>query len=149
MEYLAVDCERADRVMKERFGDVATIRYRGASNYTFCRFPSGSWLSNGDRLHVFYGLPRNGERPSGCEAFETESAVIVSLRILDLRGPKTLVGGFIASQPPSSCEHLWTTEASSTTPRTARAPTGQPRNNHPSHAEQHRHPTHATAPLLQ
>ena len=46
---------------------------------------------------MFYGLPRNGERPGCCEAFETESAVIVSLRILDLRGAKTLVGGFIAS----------------------------------------------------
>jgi hypothetical protein len=97
IEYLAADFERADRVLQARFGDFATIRYQGASNHTFRSFPFGSWLSNEDQLHVFYGLPRNGERPEGCEAFETESAVIVSLKILDWRGAKTLVGGFIPS----------------------------------------------------
>jgi hypothetical protein len=97
IEYLAADFERADRVLHDRFGDFATIRYRGASNHTFRAFPFGSWLAEGDRLHVFYALPRNGEQPGGCQVFETESAVVVALTIKDWRGAKTLVGGFIAS----------------------------------------------------
>jgi hypothetical protein len=97
IEYLAADFERADRVLHDRFGDFATIRYRGASNHTFRVLPFGSWLAEDDRLHVFYGLPRNGERPGGCQAFETESVVVVSLTVKDWRGAKTLVGGFIAS----------------------------------------------------
>jgi hypothetical protein len=97
IEYLAADFERADRVLHDRFGDFATIRYQGASNHTFRPFPFGSWLDEGDRLHLFYALPRNGEQPGGCQVFETESAVVVSLTIRDWRGAKTLVGGFIAS----------------------------------------------------
>jgi hypothetical protein len=97
IEYLAADFERADRVLHDRFGDFATIRYQGASNHTFRAFPFGSWLAEGDRLHVFYALPRNGERPGGCQVFETDAAVIVSLTVKDWRGAKTLVGGFIAS----------------------------------------------------
>jgi hypothetical protein len=97
IEYLAADFERAERVLQARFGEFATIRYRGASSHKFRSFPFGSWLSDADQVHLFYGLPRNGERPGGCEAFETESAVIVSLQILDWRGAKTLIGGFIPS----------------------------------------------------
>jgi hypothetical protein len=87
-----------ERVLRDRFGEFATIRYQGASNHSFRRFPFGSWLADKDRLHVFYGLPHNGERPGGCQAFETESGVIVSLTILDWRGAKTLIGGFIPSR---------------------------------------------------
>ena len=94
IDYLAADRVRAQRVMQERFGDFATVRYRGASHHTFTAFPFGSWLAEGNQLHVFYGLPRNGERPSGCQAFEAEVAVVVALFILDWRGAKTLVGGF-------------------------------------------------------
>jgi hypothetical protein len=83
--------------MQDRFGDFATIRYGGASNHTFRPFPFGSWLAEEDRLHVFYGLPRNGEQPGACQAFETETAVVVALTIKDWRGAKTLVGGFSAS----------------------------------------------------
>src|SRR5581483_7560869 len=97
IQYVAANFARADRVLHDMFGDFATIHYRGASNHTFRDFPFGSWLAEGDRLHVFYGLPHNGERPAGCQAFETESAVIVSLTILDWRAAKTLVGGFFPS----------------------------------------------------
>ena len=97
IEYLAADFERADRVLQDGFGDFATIRYRGASNHTLRVWPFGSWLAEDDRLHVFYAMPRNGERPGGCQVFETESMVVVSLTIKDWRGAKTLVGGFIAS----------------------------------------------------
>ena len=96
--YLAANRERAGRVLNKRFGAFATIRYQGASNHTFRPFPFGSWLAHENGLTVFYGLPRNGERPGGGQAFETEHAVIVALTILDWRGAKTLIGGFIPSQ---------------------------------------------------
>jgi hypothetical protein len=95
--YLAADHARAERVLHDRFGAFATTRYDGASNHTFRPMPFGSWLADDDRLHLFYGLPRNGERPGGAQVFETEHAVIVALTIVDWRGAKTLVGGFIAS----------------------------------------------------
>jgi hypothetical protein len=95
IDYLAAHQQRAQRVLEDRFGEFATIRYRGASNHTFRPSPFGSWLADADKLHVFYGLPQNGERPGSCQAFETERAVIVSLTILDWRGAKTLIGGFV------------------------------------------------------
>lgn len=97
IEYLAVDFMRADRVLRDRFGEFATIRYRGASNHTFRPIAFGSWAAEDDRLHVFYGLPHNGEKPGGCRAFETDTAVIVALWIKDWRGAKTLIGGFTPS----------------------------------------------------
>jgi len=96
IEYLATDAEHAQRVLEDRFGQFATICYRGASNHTFRPFRFASRLAEGHELHVFYGLPRNGERPGVCQAFETERAVIVSLTLLDWRGAKTLIGGFVA-----------------------------------------------------
>jgi hypothetical protein len=97
ISYLAADHDRAERVLRDRFGEFATIRYDGASNHTFRPMAFGSWLADEDRLHLFYGLPRNGERAAGGQVFETEHAVIVALTILDWRGAKTLIGGFIAS----------------------------------------------------
>lgn len=97
IEYLAADFARADQVLQNRFGDFATIRYRGASHHTFRAVPFGSWLADEDRLHVFYALPHNGEQPGACQAFETETAVVVALTIKDCRGAKTLIGGFSAS----------------------------------------------------
>lgn len=94
IEYLAADPVRAEGILRARFGEFASIRYRGATNYMFRPVPFGSWLAEEHRLHVFYGLPHNGERPGACHAFETERAVIVSLTILDWRGAKTLIGGF-------------------------------------------------------
>lgn len=95
--FLAADEARGTRVLQERFGDFATIRYDGASNHTFRSMPFGSWLADEEQLHLFYALPRNGERPGGAHVFETEHAVIVALTVLDWRGAKTLVGGFIAA----------------------------------------------------
>lgn len=97
ISYLAFDDERADRVLRDRFGDFATIHYDGASNHTFRPVAFGSWLAHEDQLHLFYGLPRNGERPAGGQVFETERAVIVAVMILDWRGAKRLIGGFIPS----------------------------------------------------
>jgi hypothetical protein len=97
IEYLAADFTRAERIMQDRFGDFAKIRYCGATNHTFRPFPFGSWLAEEDRLHVFYGLSRNGERSGGCQVLETETAVVVALMVKDWHGAKTLVGGFRAS----------------------------------------------------
>lgn len=97
IEYLAADFAHAERVLHDRFGEFATIRYRGASHHTFRPITFGSWATEGDRLHVFYGLPRNAEQPGGCQVFETDSAVIVALWIKDWRGAKTLIGGFTPS----------------------------------------------------
>lgn len=94
IEYFAVDFERADRMMHERYGAFAEIGYRGASRYAIREHPFGSWLAEDRDLHVFYGLPHNGEAPAGCTAVERVDSVIVSLTILDWRGAKTLIGGF-------------------------------------------------------
>jgi len=94
IEYLAWDRDRAERLLRERFGEMVNLRYRGATLHTFRVFPFGSWLAEEDRLHVFYGLPRNGEQPASCQAFEDDRVVVVALTIRDWRGGKTLVGGF-------------------------------------------------------
>jgi hypothetical protein len=97
IEYLAADFARADRLLHERFGEFATIRYRGASNHTFRPIAFGSWATDGQQLHLFYALPRNAEQPGGAQVFETDTAVIVALWIKDWRGAKTLIGGFTPS----------------------------------------------------
>lgn len=37
-----------ERVLRDRFGEFATIRYQRASNHNFRRFPFGSWLADKD-----------------------------------------------------------------------------------------------------
>jgi hypothetical protein len=98
VQYMAGDQHAAEQVFRERFGEIVRPRWEGATRApTFTAFAFGSWLSEEDRLTVFYGLPLNGQRPGGCLAFETEQAVIVSLQILTPRGPRTLIGGFTPS----------------------------------------------------
>ncbi len=82
---------------RSRFGDGAKLNYRGASEHTFSPFPFASWHAEDDLLHVFYGSPRNGERPVGCRAFENDRPVVVALTIEDWRGAKTAIGGFTPS----------------------------------------------------
>ncbi len=94
VHYFAADQKRADELLRDRYGAFAIIRYDGGSRYALSPHPFGSWLADGDTLHVFYALPRNGERPGGCTVAEFEDSVIVALTILDWRGAKTLVGGF-------------------------------------------------------
>jgi hypothetical protein len=95
VRYMAGDQHAAEQVFRERFGPIVRPRCEGASRApTFMEFAFGSWLSEQDRLTVFYGLPLNGQRPGGCLAFETERAVIVSLQVLMPRGARTMVGGF-------------------------------------------------------
>jgi hypothetical protein len=97
VKYMAGDQHAVEQVFRERFGWIVRPRWEGASRaHTFTAFAFGSWLSEEDRLTVFYGLPLNGQRPGGCLAFETEQAVIVSLQILSPRGYRTLLGGFTA-----------------------------------------------------
>ena len=97
IEYQAWDPEAAEKTLRERFGAVPVLHWRGASNHTFKPFPFGSWLTEGHRLVVFYGLPHNGEAPGSCQAFEDETSVVVSLTIKDWLGAKTLIGGFTPS----------------------------------------------------
>jgi hypothetical protein len=92
--YYAADAERAERVLRERFGAFATFAHRGASLRGLRPQPFGSWHAEGRTLRVFYGLERNGERPGMCTAVELDDAVIVQLSILDSLGAKTLIGGF-------------------------------------------------------
>ena len=97
IDYLAADRVHAEQRLQERFGDFATIRYAGASHDTFTACPFASWLAEGNWLHVFYGLPCNGEQPAGCQAYETDTAVLVALTIKDWRAAKTLIGGYTAA----------------------------------------------------
>jgi hypothetical protein len=92
--YFAADQARAEALLRERFGDAIHPRYQGAGLHRFRPFPFASWHADGKRLHVFYALPLNGERPGGCLAHETDDSVTVALLIRDWRGWKTLVGGF-------------------------------------------------------
>ena len=88
LEYLAWDPGLAEETLRDRFGVEVTLRYRGASNHTFRPFPFASWHAEDDLLHVFYGLPHNGEGPGDCQAFEDDDAVVVSLTVKDCRGAK-------------------------------------------------------------
>jgi len=97
VSYLAWDQAAAVAALRSRFGDGVKLNYRGASDHTFSPFPFASWLAEDDLLHLFYGLPHNGERPGGCQAFENDRAVVVALTIKDWRGAKTAIGGFIPS----------------------------------------------------
>ena len=94
IQYFSLDSERAESLLRERFGARAVLRYRGASLFVLRPHPIGSWLADGRSLHVFYGLPRNGEDFAGCVVAERENCVIASLTILDWLGAKTLIGGF-------------------------------------------------------
>ena len=94
VDFMAADPETAEQTLRERFGESVQPRWQGApAAHTFRAFPFGSWLCEDDRLTVFYGLPNNGQRFCGREAFETEHAVIVCLQILAPRGWTTLCGG--------------------------------------------------------
>lgn len=97
LSYLAWDPAAAEAALRARFGDGVKLDYGGASNHTFSPCPFASWHARNDLLHVFYGLPHNGERPGSCQVFEDDGAVVVALTIKDWRGAKTSVGGFVPS----------------------------------------------------
>ena len=97
VRYFAANPSRAETLLRERFGDTIRPCLEGAGLNTFRRFPFASWHAESERLHVFYALPLNGERPGGCLAHEADDSVTVALMIKDWRGWKTLVGGFTPS----------------------------------------------------
>lgn len=98
IHYWAPDHRRAERILRERFGREPRLSWLGASPHVLRQQPFGSWEAEGNTLHVFYALGRNGEKPADCRALELEDSVIVALQIQDWLGAKTLIGGFIASQ---------------------------------------------------
>lgn len=98
VEFMAADPTTAEQILHERFGEIVEPDWQGATAaHTFRAIPFGSWLCEDDHLTVFYGLPHNGERFGGCQAFETDRAVVVSLQILAPRRWSTLIGGFTPS----------------------------------------------------
>jgi hypothetical protein len=97
IEYWAPERERAEGLLLDRYGRFATLAYQGASRWGLRPQPFGSWLAEDNRLHVFYGLGLNGERPGRCVAAECEDGVVVALSVLDWLGAKTLRGGFTPS----------------------------------------------------
>ena len=98
VDFTAADPDRAEQVLRERFGEIVQPHWQGGTaTHTFRAFAFGSWLCEDDRLTVFYGLPHNGERFGGCQTFETDRTVVVSLQILAPRGWSTLIGGFTPS----------------------------------------------------
>jgi hypothetical protein len=97
LRYFSTDVEKAERLLRQRFGADVPLRYAGASLRALRAHPFGSWLAEGSNLHVFYGLRRNGERFAGCVVAEDDNQVIVSLMIVDWLGAKTLIGGFAPS----------------------------------------------------
>jgi hypothetical protein len=97
LRYIAMAPDTAERLLRERFGAEAEFMYLGASRRALRPHPFGSWLADGLALHVFYGLPQNGECLGGSVVAEDTDCVIVSLMIVDWLGAKTLVGGVIPS----------------------------------------------------
>lgn len=97
LRYFAMAPEVADGLLHERFSADTELMYLGASRRALRPHPFGSWLAEGSALHVFYGLPHNGERFGGRVVAEEADCVIVSLMIFDWLGAKTLKGGFTAS----------------------------------------------------
>ncbi len=95
--YYAADFVLADKLLHDRYGAFAHIRYEGASPYTIRDHPFGSWHDAGNQLHLFYALPHNGEQPGSATAVERNGSLIVSLTIVDWRGAKHLKGGFTPS----------------------------------------------------
>ena len=95
IRYFSLDQQTAESLLRERFGAQAALKYLGASLHVLRAHPFGSWLVDGRSLHLFYGLPRNGEEFAGCVVAERKDCVLVSLSILDWLGAKTLIGGFI------------------------------------------------------
>jgi hypothetical protein len=97
IEYCAPERERAEDILLDRYGGFATLAYQGASRWALRPQPFGSWLAEENRLHVFYGLGLNGERPGPCVAAECSDGVVVALSVLDWIGAKRLLGGFTPS----------------------------------------------------
>jgi hypothetical protein len=100
IEYFALDQGRAEQLLRERCSDGAELRYLGASMLVLHPHPFGSWLADGRSLHIFFGLPHNGEEFAGCTVAERDDRVIVALSIVDWLGAKTLIGGFTPSHAP-------------------------------------------------
>lgn len=94
LRYFSVDQPRAERLLRQRFGADVELRYLAATLRALRGQPFGSWHADGLTLHVFYGLPHNGERFGGCLVAEDNDCMIVSLMIVDWLGNKTLIGGF-------------------------------------------------------
>lgn len=94
IRYYSLEQQKAKLALRETFGSAANLTYLGASLRALRPRPFGSWLAEGHSLHVFYALPRNGEKPGGSVAVEREDCVFVSLPIVDWLGAKTLIGGF-------------------------------------------------------
>jgi hypothetical protein len=97
IEYFSLDQERAEELLRERCSEGCELRSLGASMRILRPHPFGSWLADGRSLHVFYGLPRNGEEFAGCTVAERDDCVVVALSIVDWLGPKRLLGGFTPS----------------------------------------------------
>jgi hypothetical protein len=104
LRYFAMVRDVAERLLRERFGAEAELMYLGASLRALRPHPFGSWLAERQTLHVFYGLPHNGERFGGCIVAEEADCVIVSLMIVDWLGAKTLRGGFTPSHATVTLE---------------------------------------------
>jgi hypothetical protein len=92
--YFSRDPERADRLLRERYGPAVIPRCIGPSAMAVRPQPFGSWIAQKNKLTVFYPLSHNGEQPGSCKAEEHSDRVIVSLAILVPRGVVTAVGGF-------------------------------------------------------
>ncbi len=92
--YFALDEAGADAELRRRCEKPTTLQYLGASREVLRPHPFGSWLDEGTTLHLFYGLPHNGEHAGGCVIAERDDCVIAALSIVDWLGAKTLAGGY-------------------------------------------------------
>jgi hypothetical protein len=86
--YYAADFAFADRLLHDRYGAFARIRYKGASRDAIKNHPFGGWHATGNQLHVFYARPHNREQSGTATTLEQDDCVIVSLTIVDSLLPK-------------------------------------------------------------
>jgi hypothetical protein len=78
-----------------RYGDAVAVDWLGSQPHREVPHPFGSWMSEGRRIRVFFGLDHNGEQRGDARvAQETDERVVIALNCLQPVGATTLIGGF-------------------------------------------------------
>lgn len=95
IEFCAADPDRSLRLLTERYGPALGAVWLAESRTVEVPKAFGSWIADGTRLTVFYGLDHNTERPVRVELLELAQAVIVTVIVSRIMvGPVTAVGGY-------------------------------------------------------
>ena len=85
----------AREYLAARYGDAVAVEWLGPHSHREVPHPFGSWVAEGRRIRVFFGLDHNGQRRGEARvAQETDERVVIALSRLQPVGLTTLIGGF-------------------------------------------------------